>query len=98
MTVNKAPAGIDPRMLRFGAQPSQHQHQHPYAPPPAPSSRTAAAVPKERVLQPWEREVLDRADVKRKATVAQIYFLDYYCELSYTVGAWPPLRPRTRSR
>jgi hypothetical protein len=38
-------------------------------------------VPKERMLQPWEREMLDKPETKRKATVAQIYFLDYYCEL-----------------
>jgi hypothetical protein len=55
------------------------------APPPPPMQQRPSArdVPRERVLQPWEREVLERADVKRKATVAQIYFLDYYCELSY---------------
>ncbi|KAK0464804.1 AGC/NDR protein kinase [Armillaria novae-zelandiae] len=29
-------------------------------------------------LQLWERELLDTAEVKRKATVAQLYFLDYY--------------------
>ncbi|KAF7310385.1 hypothetical protein HMN09_00580500 [Mycena chlorophos] len=29
-------------------------------------------------LKLWEREVLDNPEVKRKATVAQLYFLDYY--------------------
>ncbi|KAL4243152.1 non-specific serine/threonine protein kinase [Abortiporus biennis] len=32
-------------------------------------------------LQPWERELVDSAEVKRKATVAQLYFLDYYFQL-----------------
>ena len=82
MTVNKAPpaftsgaaagGAVDPRMMRMGYA----------APPPPPASAARREVPKERVLQPWEREVLERADVKRKATVAQIYFLDYYCELA----------------
>lgn len=44
-------------------------------------AREVPPVPKERMLQPWERELLDKPDTKRKATVAQIYFLDYYCEL-----------------
>ncbi|KII94457.1 hypothetical protein PLICRDRAFT_154146 [Plicaturopsis crispa FD-325 SS-3] len=29
-------------------------------------------------LQLWERELLESPEVKRKATVAQLYFLDYY--------------------
>ncbi|KAJ7743868.1 AGC/NDR protein kinase [Mycena metata] len=29
-------------------------------------------------FQIWERELLDNPEVKRKATVAQLYFLDYY--------------------
>ncbi|KAL7422770.1 serine/threonine-protein kinase dbf2 [Cryptotrichosporon argae] len=40
-----------------------------------------------RGLEPWEREVLDRPDVKRKATVAQIYFLDYYFDLLGYIAA-----------
>ncbi|WVN85891.1 uncharacterized protein L203_101044 [Cryptococcus depauperatus CBS 7841] len=36
---------------------------------------------KERGLQLWERELLESPDVRRKATVAQIYFLDYYFDL-----------------
>ncbi|AFR95626.2 non-specific serine/threonine protein kinase [Cryptococcus neoformans C23] len=36
---------------------------------------------KERGLQLWERELLETPDVRRKATVAQIYFLDYYFDL-----------------
>jgi hypothetical protein len=61
------------------------------APPPPPMHQRSSAreVPRERVLQPWEREVLDRADVKRKATVAQIYFLDYYCELKPSAPPFP---------
>lgn len=46
-------------------------------------AREPAPPPKERVMQPWERELLDKAETKRKATVAQIYFLDYYCELAF---------------
>ncbi|KAK8854791.1 hypothetical protein IAR55_003530 [Kwoniella newhampshirensis] len=38
-------------------------------------------VEKERGLQLWERELLENPDVRRKATVAQIYFLDYYFDL-----------------
>jgi non-specific serine/threonine protein kinase len=34
---------------------------------------------KEKGLQLWEKELLESQEVKRKATVAQIYFLDYYC-------------------
>ncbi|WWC90715.1 uncharacterized protein L201_005652 [Kwoniella dendrophila CBS 6074] len=36
---------------------------------------------KERGLQLWERELVESAEMKRKATVAQIYFLDYYFDL-----------------
>ncbi|KAK6910491.1 AGC/NDR/NDR-UNCLASSIFIED protein kinase [Kwoniella mangroviensis CBS 10435] len=36
---------------------------------------------KPRGLQLWERELLESPDMKRKATVAQIYFLDYYFDL-----------------
>ncbi|KAG6899226.1 hypothetical protein C0993_012096 [Termitomyces sp. T159_Od127] len=30
------------------------------------------------VQKPWEKELLESAEVRRKATVAQLYFLDYY--------------------
>ncbi|KAH8111419.1 kinase-like protein [Phellopilus nigrolimitatus] len=33
---------------------------------------------KKGALQLWERELLEAPEVKRKATVAQLYFLDYY--------------------
>ncbi|KAF8989322.1 hypothetical protein BDZ89DRAFT_227230 [Hymenopellis radicata] len=29
----------------------------------------------------WERELFESAEVKRKATVAQLYFLDYYFQI-----------------
>lgn len=44
-------------------------------------AREVPPAPKERMMQAWERELLDKAETKRKATVAQTYFLDYYCEL-----------------
>lgn len=31
-------------------------------------------------LRAWERELIDSPEMRRKATVAQLYFLDYYCE------------------
>lgn len=34
-----------------------------------------------RVLQLWERQILSNPEVKRKATLAQLYFLDYYFDL-----------------
>lgn len=34
-----------------------------------------------RVLSLWEREILANPEVKRKATLAQLYFLDYYFDL-----------------
>ncbi|KAL1406327.1 serine/threonine-protein kinase dbf2 [Vanrija albida] len=36
---------------------------------------------KERVLEPWQIELLESPEVRRKATVAQLYFLDYYFDL-----------------
>ncbi|KAF8961010.1 AGC/NDR protein kinase [Flammula alnicola] len=33
---------------------------------------------KQHKFQVWERELLESSEVKRKATVAQLYFLDYY--------------------
>ncbi|KAH9075627.1 AGC/NDR protein kinase [Lactarius deliciosus] len=32
-------------------------------------------------LQLWERELLESSEVRRKSTVAQLYFLDYYFQL-----------------
>ncbi|BEI86802.1 hypothetical protein CcaverHIS002_0701480 [Cutaneotrichosporon cavernicola] len=43
--------------------------------------RTAKETTKEKVLEPWERELLAKDEIKRSATVAQIYFLDYYFDL-----------------
>ncbi|KIK91830.1 hypothetical protein PAXRUDRAFT_830489 [Paxillus rubicundulus Ve08.2h10] len=37
-----------------------------------------ATTMKKTGFQLWERELLDSSEVKRKATVAQLYFLDYY--------------------
>ncbi|CCM06481.1 uncharacterized protein FIBRA_08750 [Fibroporia radiculosa] len=36
---------------------------------------------KQNGLQMWERELLESSEVKRKATVAQLYFLDYYFQM-----------------
>ena len=85
-----APAGlgVDPRMLKFNNGGGYGGYAAP-PPPPMHQRSSAREVPRERVLQPWEREVLDRADVKRKATVAQIYFLDYYCELTPSLPPSP---------
>lgn len=30
-------------------------------------------------LKAWERDLVESPEVRRKATVAQLYFLDYYC-------------------
>ncbi|KAF8439478.1 AGC/NDR protein kinase [Boletus edulis BED1] len=38
----------------------------------------AATTMKPSGFQLWERELLESSEVKRKATVAQLYFLDYY--------------------
>ncbi|KAI0089924.1 AGC/NDR protein kinase [Irpex rosettiformis] len=32
-------------------------------------------------LKPWERDIADSPEVRRKATVAQLYFLDYYFQM-----------------
>ncbi|WVQ81848.1 hypothetical protein IAT38_003975 [Cryptococcus sp. DSM 104549] len=45
------------------------------------TARHDTRMDKEKGLQLWERELLDTPDVRRKATVAQIYFLDYYFDL-----------------
>ncbi|KAG6331083.1 hypothetical protein ID866_8005 [Astraeus odoratus] len=37
-----------------------------------------ATTMKQTGLKLWERELLESSEVKRKATVAQLYFLDYY--------------------
>ncbi|KIJ21320.1 hypothetical protein PAXINDRAFT_164859 [Paxillus involutus ATCC 200175] len=37
-----------------------------------------ATTMKQTGFQLWERELLESSEVKRKATVAQLYFLDYY--------------------
>ncbi|KAF9552995.1 AGC/NDR protein kinase [Agrocybe pediades] len=41
------------------------------------TARGAATV-KQSGFQLWEKELLESSEVKRKATVAQLYFLDYY--------------------
>ncbi|KAH7911840.1 AGC/NDR protein kinase [Hygrophoropsis aurantiaca] len=41
------------------------------------TTRNATTV-KQNSFQMWEREFLESPEVKRKATVAQLYFLDYY--------------------
>lgn len=67
---------VDPKMLkRYHASGLERVQEDVHM------KTVAREVPKERMLQPWERELLDKPDTKRKATVAQIYFLDYYCEL-----------------
>ncbi|THH14052.1 hypothetical protein EW146_g6231 [Bondarzewia mesenterica] len=38
-------------------------------------------------FQLWEKELLESSEVKRKATVAQLYFLDYYFQLLGYIGA-----------
>ncbi|WVR00002.1 hypothetical protein IAU59_007144 [Kwoniella sp. CBS 9459] len=45
------------------------------------TQRHEARTEKERGLQLWERELIESAEMRRKATVAQIYFLDYYFDL-----------------
>ncbi|KAL5495764.1 DBF2 [Sanghuangporus weigelae] len=54
------------------------------------------------VLQLWERELLESPEVKRKATVAQLYFLDYYFQALGYLAARKERRARfdadTRSR
>lgn len=67
---------VDPKMLKRYHASGLERVQEDFH-----MKTVAREVPKERVLQPWERELLDKPDTKRKATVAQIYFLDYYCEL-----------------
>ncbi|KAG9310253.1 kinase-like protein [Chiua virens] len=42
------------------------------------STAKAGTTLKPSGFQLWERELLDSSEVKRKATVAQLYFLDYY--------------------
>ncbi|KAF9007994.1 kinase-like protein [Cyathus striatus] len=41
------------------------------------TARGSATI-KQNGFQPWELELLQSSEVKRKATVAQLYFLDYY--------------------
>ncbi|KAL5518479.1 DBF2 [Sanghuangporus vaninii] len=57
---------------------------------------------KRGVLQLWERELLESPEVKRKATVAQLYFLDYYFQALGYLAARKERRVRfdadTRSR
>lgn len=83
-------AAVDPRMLKMGYTPSRlgvgvgaggRGGNNSNFSEDVTMRTTPREVAKERMLQPWEREILERADVKRKATVAQIYFLDYYCKL-----------------
>ncbi|KIM81702.1 hypothetical protein PILCRDRAFT_821045 [Piloderma croceum F 1598] len=38
----------------------------------------AGTTMKQGGLQMWERELMESSEIKRKATVAQLYFLDYY--------------------
>ncbi|TFK47909.1 kinase-like protein [Heliocybe sulcata] len=40
-----------------------------------------ARTGKQPAFQLWERELLDSPEVRRKSTVAQLYFLDYYFQL-----------------
>lgn len=38
-------------------------------------------------FQLWEKELLESSEVRRKATVAQLYFLDYYFQLLGYIGS-----------
>ncbi|TFY66708.1 hypothetical protein EVG20_g4383 [Dentipellis fragilis] len=42
---------------------------------------------KQGQFQLWEKELLESAEVRRKSTVAQLYFLDYYFQLLGYLGA-----------
>ncbi|VDC07008.1 unnamed protein product [Peniophora sp. CBMAI 1063] len=42
---------------------------------------------KQNNFQLWERELLESAEVRRKSTVAQLYFLDYYFQLLGYIGS-----------
>ncbi|KAN0101080.1 Protein kinase-like domain containing protein [Tylopilus felleus] len=41
-------------------------------------TKKAVATVKPSGFQLWERELIESSEVKRKATIAQLYFLDYY--------------------
>ncbi|KZT68829.1 kinase-like protein [Daedalea quercina L-15889] len=41
----------------------------------------AGATVKQNGFQLWEKELIESPEMKRKATVAQLYFLDYYFQL-----------------
>ncbi|KAI0027263.1 kinase-like protein [Vararia minispora EC-137] len=45
-------------------------------------------------FQLWEREFLESAEVRRKSTVAQLYFLDYYFQLLGYIGSRKKRRAR----
>ncbi|TEB26289.1 AGC/NDR protein kinase [Coprinellus micaceus] len=42
------------------------------------TARGGAATLRQNKFQPWERQLMQSPEVRRKATVAQLYFLDYY--------------------
>ncbi|GFZ49558.1 non-specific serine/threonine protein kinase [Saitozyma sp. JCM 24511] len=71
-------------------QRSQAAHAHIYGGSEDVYMKTAkhdVRTEKEKGLQLWERELLDSQEVKRKATVAQIFFLDYYFDLLGYIAA-----------
>ncbi|WWC63293.1 uncharacterized protein I303_105893 [Kwoniella dejecticola CBS 10117] len=69
----QAPA--NPYAIQRGAHNAYNEDVHMR------TQRYETQHPKERGLQLWERELVESAEMKRKATVAQIYFLDYYFDL-----------------
>ncbi|TFY82248.1 hypothetical protein EWM64_g1769 [Hericium alpestre] len=50
------------------------------------TARGGATTVRHGQFQLWEKELLESAEVKRKATVAQLYFLDYYFQLLGYLG------------
>ncbi|KIM52347.1 hypothetical protein SCLCIDRAFT_141273 [Scleroderma citrinum Foug A] len=53
-----------------------------------------ATTMKQTGLKLWERELLESSEVKRKATVAQLYFLDYYFQCLGYIAARKERRAR----
>ncbi|WVR07582.1 hypothetical protein IAU60_004624 [Kwoniella sp. DSM 27419] len=69
----RAPAPVNPYAHGRGHQQMEDVHMR--------TQRHEAKPEKERGLALWERELVESAEMRRKATVAQIYFLDYYFDL-----------------
>ncbi|KAL4065760.1 kinase-like domain-containing protein [Scleroderma yunnanense] len=79
------------RDIHMGTARGDHPHWHDDI---SMDTTKNATTMKQGGLKLWERELLESSEVKRKATVAQLYFLDYYFQSLGYIAARKDRRAR----